>query len=589
MDSAPLRTILWLRWRLSRNQWSRGGQINGVLTLAIVFIGMIAGGIGGFVGMAVGAFAFHDAHPAVLLGIWDALILAFLFFWMMGLLTEIQRAEMIDIRRLMHLPIKLSQLFYLNFVASHVCLSLAMFLPFMLGLSLGLTFGYNWRLLAMGPLVLGFFFMVTAWTYCLRGWLVGLMVNPRRRRTVIAVMTLAVILICQLPNLITQTVARRERRTSSPKTKQIPSVVDANEALSSELATPKPKRIPTGVIWAHRLVPILWVGHSACSLGQGRSAPACWACLGFLSLGAIGLNRAYVATLGFYQGQKKGKHRPRSSPVRKEVDTSRPLLLERNLPCVSTETSALGLAFFKSYLRAPEIKMMLATNAIMLVVFGSMFMVRRSTMPFPLGLQPLGVTIAVSVTFFSLTQLMYNLFGSDRGGFRALMLAPVPRQRILIGKNLSVLPFVLIMGGMLIVLSVGALHLAPIYSLSGLLQLGSAFLLLSTAGNAFSILVPYHIAPGSLKPTKMPALVTTMMILVHMTFPLMIAPLFLAPVMGWIFAKLEWAPAAPINLLISLGGLALAYAGYRFCLPYLGRLLQKREQAILAVVTRAVE
>ena len=35
------------------------------------------------------------------------------------------------------------------------------------------------------PLVLGFVFMVTAWTYCVRGWLAALMVNKRRRRAIV--------------------------------------------------------------------------------------------------------------------------------------------------------------------------------------------------------------------------------------------------------------------------------------------------------------------------------------------------------------------------------------------------------------------
>ena len=51
------------------------------------------------------------------------------------------------------------------------------------------------------PLALSMVLMVTAWTYCLRGWLATMMTNPRRRRTVIMCITLAFILIAQGPNL----------------------------------------------------------------------------------------------------------------------------------------------------------------------------------------------------------------------------------------------------------------------------------------------------------------------------------------------------------------------------------------------------
>jgi Na+/melibiose symporter-like transporter len=33
MNWTQIRTVLWLRWRLTRNQWSRGGQLNAVLTM----------------------------------------------------------------------------------------------------------------------------------------------------------------------------------------------------------------------------------------------------------------------------------------------------------------------------------------------------------------------------------------------------------------------------------------------------------------------------------------------------------------------------------------------------------------------------
>ena len=40
MDTDQLRTILWLRWRLSRNQWSRAGGLAVVLTLIVIGIAL---------------------------------------------------------------------------------------------------------------------------------------------------------------------------------------------------------------------------------------------------------------------------------------------------------------------------------------------------------------------------------------------------------------------------------------------------------------------------------------------------------------------------------------------------------------------
>ena len=198
MNWSQLRTILWLRWRLTRNQWSRGGQLNAVVTMIVVVIGLAIGVGGGIGGVLAGTLALAEASPMVMLVVWDVIIGAFLFFWMIGIVTEIQRSETIDISRMLHLPISLRDVFLVNYLASHLTLSIVLFLPGMLGLSLGLILGKSWSMIWMFPLVITFIFMITTWTYCLRGWLVTLMVNQRRRRAIIAGITFTFILVSQL-------------------------------------------------------------------------------------------------------------------------------------------------------------------------------------------------------------------------------------------------------------------------------------------------------------------------------------------------------------------------------------------------------
>ena len=36
MNWTQLQAMLWLRWRLTRNQWRRGGQLNAVITLILL-------------------------------------------------------------------------------------------------------------------------------------------------------------------------------------------------------------------------------------------------------------------------------------------------------------------------------------------------------------------------------------------------------------------------------------------------------------------------------------------------------------------------------------------------------------------------
>ncbi len=262
--------------------------------------------------------------------------------------------------------------------------------------------------------------------------------------------------------------------------------------------------------------------------------------------------------------------------------------MERSLPGCSDVTAALGLTFLRSNLRAPEIKMMLGTSCIMLFVFGGIFFT-RSRANLPVDLKPFATAGAVVVTFFGLTQLMFNLFGADRNAFRALVLCPCARQRILLGKNLSVFPFALVLGSALQLLCLIFLRFGGLVFVCGLLQLVTAFLSLSMVGNLCSILVPYRIAPGSLKPTKPPALLIVLQILTHLSFPLIMMPIFLPPLLGLIVGKVGWLPGAPVNLAASTVVLCLAAFCYRRSLSVMGRLLQKREQRILEIVTVEVE
>ena len=202
MNRSHLHTIVWLRWRLTRNQWSRGGPLNAVVTLIVMTAALVVGVAGGGIGILMGVMAFNKLAPLAMLGLFDALSLVFLFFWMIGLMSELQRSESVDISRMRHLPVKLKDIFLINYVASHLCVSIILFVPFMLGLALGLARGRGMVMLWLIPLILGFFFMITAWTYCLRGWLAALMVNKRRRRAVIMGVTLTFILLFQLPNLV---------------------------------------------------------------------------------------------------------------------------------------------------------------------------------------------------------------------------------------------------------------------------------------------------------------------------------------------------------------------------------------------------
>ncbi len=581
MDTDHLRTILWLRWRLSRNQWARAGGLGAALALIVVALGLAAGAGGALAGLLAGGLALPKVAPTMLLIIWDTVIVVFLFFCMMSIVSEIQRSETIDIGRMLHLPISLRQIFVINYLASHVSLSIILFVPGMIGLALGLALGRGLVMLWLLPLVIGFVFMITSWIYCLRGWLVALMINPRRRRAIIVGVTVGFILLTQLPNLLVQLTSDRGRHR--PKTV---SSVPSEEPDQTPSQDKRVKTIPPLMLTAHKVVPFLWVGNGAMTLAAGDVQPAILAALGVFAIGALGLGRAYRSTLRFYQGgetDKKTRPKAKTTVVARVRDDD-----ERRLPGIPQEASTLARAFFRSLKRAPEVKMALGMNLMWLVMFGGMALFKRSSTT-PDIVKPFMATGAVAVTFFGMGQLMFNLFGFDRGGFRTLVLLPTRRQWILLGKNLALFPIAAAIGLVLLALVMIAVHPPATVVVATILQLPAAFLLLSMMGNLLSVLVPYRVAPGSMKPTKTRTTTTLLILLSHLLFPVTLAPIFLMPLSGLLFGWAGWASAATANLIASAMLLAVLVLCYRLSLPALGDLLERRERQVLDVVAHEVE
>jgi ABC-2 type transport system permease protein len=140
MNREQLKTILWLRWRLMCNQWRRTGGLGAVITI-FIGAGAVMLGTVSFTGGLLGAIfgLGKEASPQIIMFVWLGVTGVFLFLWMIGLLTELQRSETIDLQKLMHLPVALGQMFGINYLVSHFALSIVLVLPAIFGLGIGLA------------------------------------------------------------------------------------------------------------------------------------------------------------------------------------------------------------------------------------------------------------------------------------------------------------------------------------------------------------------------------------------------------------------------------------------------------------------
>jgi ABC-2 type transport system permease protein len=580
-----LQTILWLRWRLARNQMTRGKGVGAVIAAIIAIAACLTGAVTFVVGLISGIYGLGGAKAIVLWEVWCGVTVAFLFIWMIGLLQEIQRSETIDLQRLMHLPVALGQMFVINYIASHFALSIVIFLPAMMGLTLGLIISRGPAMALLAPLALGLIFMVTAWTYCLRGWLAALMSNPRRRRNVTMCIVLGFILIGQAPNLYFNVFMRMDGPSSDATPEQKKRWLDDRKAAGQNQFE--------RLLSVQEYIPPLWLPAGAQGLAEGRTGPALLGTLGFCALAALGLRRAYLGTLRFYLGETGRKVAPRSDKIHRPVAGAAPAsagsrFLELRLPGVPEQSAALALATFQSMIRAPEVKIAWGSSFLVPLLVGGSFLFRHS-LKVPEAAKPFIATGAVAFSIFMLVQFFGNQFGFDRDGFRALVLSPADRKLLLLGKNLACLPVGLLGGMLLLVLSSVRLHPPLQVFAAALLQLAALLLLTGLVGNLCSILVPYRIQQGSMKPTKMPGLAIVTILICQMGFPLAMAPAFVPPLAEYLWQRAGWPSAVPVNLILSFMLVAVLALVYRLTLAPLGRLLQRRETRILEIVTVEVE
>ncbi|HRJ72968.1 MAG TPA: hypothetical protein PLS03_12145 [Terrimicrobiaceae bacterium] len=563
MNWGQWRTILWLRWRLTRNQWRRFGPFN---EAAGILLGLIlAAGVAGscVAGVVLGLFVLPGVSAPMLMLVWDGIAGMFLLFWLTGLLTEIQRSESIDLHRLMHLPIPLRAVFLFNYLASWITPSLLIAFPGCVCLAGGMALAGQVRMLWMIPVITAYFALVTAWTYLLRGWLVAVMINERHRRTILTGAALVIILITQLPNLYFQMTlpAPGKSRPERP-------------SINGEI-----------VRMAHNVLPPLWAGRSALALARHDIVPAAAATCGGLLLAGIGLRQAYRSTRRFYQGGK-----PAAAPARRRAaPAGKPsTFLEGRLPGLAEETSAVALATFRSHLRAPEIKMALF-GQVMMIFFLAVMLLRPAGGLSLAQTKPVLGTLVVLFSLLGSSQLLFNQFGFDRDGFRAIVLSPAGRQHILQGKNLAAFPFVTTIGTLILTAALAIGMIDPAAYFSALLMLASGFLLFAILGNLLSMISPYRIAYGSLKPTKLPPRATLMIFAGFLLSALLAALLFIPAGLGLIASSSSRLHGTSVHLAGSLVLFAGSAAAYAAAGGPLGRMLQRREQTILQIVTTRIE
>ena len=609
MNWRHLWAFIWLRWRLTANQWRRAGKLSAALMIIITVSAIIAA-IPLFLGsFALGVYLIPKAKPAYLMYAWDGLIVAYLFFWMIGLITELQRNDPLALSKFLHLPVSVRSAFLINYLSSLARLSLVFFVPVMSAYALALVYVQGVAQLSVLPCLAAFFLMITAPTYQFQGWLGSLIGNPRRRRTVVVTATMAFVLVFQLPNLLNLYGPRLSAKQAARSSQQVADLAGLQKSLQSKeignqefvsrskeiteryAAESKRASAEEKAFWertfriANMALPIGWLPMGVMSGAEGRAWPSLLGFAGMTLIGLASLWRAYRTTLGQYQGASTNVtgRAPSTRPV-EPVKPGGRTMMEARLPGFSEPVSAIALGGFRSLVRAPEAKLALLMPLIMGLIFGSVLLQGRSS--FPAALRPLFGIGAIGFALFGLLQVMSNQFGTDRDAFRLFVLCAVPRREILLGKNLSYLPAAVLISAILLTIVQVISPMRIDHALAMVPQFVSMYLLFCSVANFSSIYVPVYITPGTLKPAN-PKLTTILLqlLLFLLLFPL-VQILTMIPIGAEALLNYRGlAQGIPVCLLLSVAEAVGVVFLYRASLGWLGGELQAREQKILETVT----
>ena len=580
--------LIGLRLTLLRRTMSPGKALSLVL-MAVVAVFVFLVSLLMAVGLFIAATQKGGDDPVFTMLMGDGCVVLFLFFWFVALVNELQRSEIIDFRKMLFLPISLPMVFVFNYIASLFTPALILFALPMTGLCLGLTVHLGARMLAGIVLAIAFYLMLASWTYYARGILAILMENKRRRRLVLTLLPMVLVLAAQAPNIITHVFIKPRTEAMRRAAEQMSKSVSNSD--TSVLRTQMdPKRLERTVGLANLAIPVGWLPYGLYALAQERHAAAGACFLGLGLLTGLGLGLGFRSTWRYYIGaeriRKRAPAETDTATVGPNSDSDRPrALITRSLPFLDDDTAAMTLAGFITYLRLPNIYLMF----IMPMIFGLGFLlfyapnVAHGVSPFSRNLAPVLVTIWPFVNF---GMILFNVFGADREGFRALILLPTERRKYLLGKNLALFPIVCSLSFIFLCVSALILRLGPAVLLISLIQIVQLYLLFCTVGNFMSLYLPYRLRWEGLRNMEnrsvnfLGALISMALLAVVMlptAFCLLIDP----------FADAMWGrQLIPFGLLFSVLFLALTILAYRQALRLAGDILRQREQWILDKLVR---
>ena len=548
---SQLLTLIWLKWRLLRNSLrSSKAVVNRVASilgmLIALFLALIVAVILGFAAYALSQpDALDNAFRRTATREVSASASAeFIFFSMFGLIylmwatvpLSIGGSKQFDAGKLLMYPITLRKLFAVDFVSELTTLHSVFAIPAVIAICIGVAFGTGHTTAAPLAAIPAILFGVA-----LSKWLsttIGSLLRRKRARgeTIVAL---------------------------------IGAVAGLSAAVMGQIA-------PILFKHAESFRSLRWTPPGAAAyLLVGPPDDTLGYALAFVTLSAYGV-ALVIATYWIARRAALGMEGRRRQKTAVTVETT--AYSGWQLPLVSTELSAVVEKEVRYASRNAQVRMMALMPLILLVVrvmntsrwWGSSTP-SGGFVTYGSGLLATGGVLYV---FLILAGLSCNHFAFEEGGMRTLILSPIDRRKILLGKNIAITLLALIFATILLTLDTIVFRDLDAQKL---LFIGLSFVIFAalsaTMGNWLSIRFPKRMRFGKrLNVSGVAGLLLIPMVIVLGTPPV------LATLVGLFMSSLVYEYLALFVFAV------LAVGIYLLMLNFQGRSLAKREIDILEAV-----
>jgi hypothetical protein len=516
---SQLLTLIWLKWRLLRNSLrSSKAVVNKVASLLGMMVALV---FSIALALILGIIAYVISQPGALSTILSrssareipvAVTTEFIFFSIFGFLylmwgtlpLSLGGSKQFDAGKLLLYPITLRKLFAVDFISELTTLHSVIAIPAILAIAIGVglaTGNLAWTLVAAGPIVL-FGVALSKWLATIMGSLL-----------------------------------RRKRARGETIVALIGAIAGFGGALAGQIA-------PILFRHAESLQSLRWTPPGAAALMLISSSPPASVisssrasgfgyAVGFLTLSAYSvalIAGTYIiarrAALGL-EGRRKRK-------VTNEAAADVQVYAGWKLPLLAPDLSAVVEKEWRYAMRNAQLRMMAVMPLILIAIrlFNSQRMegglkngpaAAHEFMTYGSGLIATGGVLYV---FLILAGLSCNGFAFEEGGMRTLILSPIDRRKILLGKNITMWVLALIFS--VILLTINTLVFRDLTA-EHLFFVVLSFIifaaLMSTIGNWLSIRFPKRMVFGKRMNVSGVAGVTLIPIIVVLGIPPLLATL----------------------------------------------------------------